>query len=183
MKEQTIRTFIGIPIALDLAEKLQQLILPLLKQNSKLKLVPVENYHLTLFFCGLTTRHVLLKATKTLTEHLKNFGQFELKLDQTMAYATHHQVIISQAVCINEKLMQLQNTVATILIQAGFQAEKRAYLPHITLARHPKSPKIVIPATEKFDAKIVVSEVIWYQSISAGQESIYQAIRRFALIS
>jgi 2'-5' RNA ligase len=97
-----------------------------------------EQLHLTLSFAGEGDRVQTDALIETLAEvesvafsaEVAGVGHFEKRNVPTAVWA---------AVPLNDALAQLQRRVDRACRRAGLETERRAYRPHITLARLPRS--------------------------------------------
>ncbi|MBZ2167396.1 RNA 2',3'-cyclic phosphodiesterase [Marinobacter sp. F4216] len=84
-----------------------------------------------------------------------------------------------------EPMMDLQNALKDNLGPLGFEFEKRAFRPHITLARFKKqrgSVETLLAEFQDADFGIFpVTEFVLYQSTQGAGGSVYTVVERFAL--
>jgi 2'-5' RNA ligase len=133
-----MRLFTAIMVPLPIAQQLARLQpQPLLG----LRLVKAEQIHLTLHFLGDTSLSVV-------QQELQGFSgpAFELTMDRLGSFPTaERSTTLWAGLQENKPLLELHNEIETRLVVAGYRPEKRAYRPHITLARcSPEVPKQVI---------------------------------------
>jgi RNA 2',3'-cyclic 3'-phosphodiesterase len=96
-----------------------------------LRLVKVEQIHLTLHFLGDTSLAIVQKE-------LQGFSgpACELTIDRLGSFPTAGRTTTLWAgLRESRELMELHQTLEARLVVAGYRPEKRAYRPHITLAR------------------------------------------------
>ncbi len=93
-----------------------------------------EGMHITLFFCGETTRDQARDLDQELSEI--SIPQFELKCDGFGYFERGSQIkSIWAGIEGNTTLGYLHGRVESAAVKAGFDREARKYKPHITLAR------------------------------------------------
>ena len=95
--------------------------------------VDVSNLHLTLFFLGLVSeqqKQHLLKAVGSIVAQ-----RFSLTLD-TLAGFTKPKIVYLAPSVIPAQLISLQQQLAAICQEQGFNNSHDRYRPHVTLARH-----------------------------------------------
>jgi 2'-5' RNA ligase len=131
------RIFFALPAALKAVDKLAEF-QEIMQQNSRgLKIVPVENYHITLKFLGQVDEKVwksiiadfssVSLATKPVPYKLKGTGAFPgLKRPSVLWLG-----IDVDVKCISE----IQAVIENLSHQYGFAPEKRGFTPHLTVAR------------------------------------------------
>ncbi|MFN7250562.1 MAG: RNA 2',3'-cyclic phosphodiesterase [Anaerobacillus sp.] len=126
--------FIAIPIDKVVKQKLSE-------WNTK-ELPPFQRFvheddlHITLAFLGGLELPVLDALKDKLLKITRNLDPFSLTID-TLGHFGQKQSprIFWASVKQENKLFQLQNEVYQTCIDVGIELEKRAYSPHITLAR------------------------------------------------
>lgn len=100
------------------------------------KWVHPEDYHITLAFLGFANENQLKDVKKLVTQHIKDESSFSLTISQIGTFGMKSSPRIFWA-GLNEsqELQRLRNQVYKACTEAGFQLEKRAFHPHITMAR------------------------------------------------
>ena len=124
--------------------------------------IPKENLHLTLAFIGSTER----------TEGLENilrqirFSPFELEPEGCGSF----EGVLWAGVRKNEALLNLVNELRIKLAEAGFPAEEREFVPHITLVRKPllcgSLPDPEVRASMKVNAVSLMETVFHKDGVS-----------------
>lgn len=99
--------------------------------------IPRENVHLTLMFLGDTATERLPDLKQQLSVAASNTSPFSLKLGETGAFPAYHSPKILWVGLDGEvrKLMQLQGRIEGALRLIGFEPERRAFKPHVTVGR------------------------------------------------
>ncbi|HQR06675.1 MAG TPA: RNA 2',3'-cyclic phosphodiesterase [Gemmatales bacterium] len=123
-----MRLFTAIVIPSPVAQQLARL-QPL--TSSGIRLVKTEQIHLTLHFLGDTSLAIV-------QQELQGFSgpAFELTIDRLGSFPTAERSTTLWAGLQESKpLMELHSDIEARLVAAGYRPEKRAYRPHITLAR------------------------------------------------
>ena len=146
-----------------------------------------EQLHLTLRFIGTVDRPVAEDVAAALSHvrsaapvvALSGAGAFERqgRTDAIWAGVTPH-----------DALAALHRKVDRAMVQAGLDAERRAYLPHVTLARLPRhagaEPEIarfVADHAALTSEPFALSHMILYESHLAHDGARYDAIGRWPL--
>ncbi|HYJ81561.1 MAG TPA: RNA 2',3'-cyclic phosphodiesterase [Allosphingosinicella sp.] len=96
-----------------------------------------DQLHLTLRFIGEVDRHLARDVDAALSSvrhpafsvHLNGLGVFDRRGEPVTLWA---------GLTPHEPLRALHKKVDQALVQAGLEPERRAYLPHVTLARLPR---------------------------------------------
>ncbi len=125
-----MRLFVG----LDFPDSVKERLLALETGLPGIRWSKRDQLHLTLFFIGETEKNHAVQAALAGVEaaafalSLGGVGRFPEK-------AKAPPRVLWAGVAHSEALHQLQGQVSSALVQAGFQAEARAFQPHIALAR------------------------------------------------
>lgn len=188
MKE-TIRTFIAIKITP--GEKLLEIIAELKKSlaSEEIRWVDSDNLHLTLRFLGETNPFKVNEISEMLEVISRQFQpfQFELKGISVFKKKTQPRVLFVSI----ENNLELKQIAAEILEMSktlGFKSEENTFNPHLTLGRikfiQNKTDfyALINKFTETKIQSVIVSEVIFYQSILGSAEPTYKPIKIFKLI-
>lgn len=188
MKE-TIRTFIAIKITPE--EKLLGIISELKKSlaSEEIRWVDTDNLHLTLRFLGETNQFQVNEICKKLEAISKQFQpfQFELKGISVFKKKTQPRVLFV-SIENNLALKQMATEILELSKTLGFKSEENAFNPHLTLGRikfiQNKTDfyALVNKFSETKIQSVIVSEVIFYQSILGSAGPTYKPIKILKLI-
>ena len=131
-------------VALDLPWELKQTLAALAINLNGARWVPAPNLHLTLRFIGESNRlqaeeidHALSAVrARGFDLTLVGAGWFEKAGRANTLYI---------GVARNEALLHLQTKIETALRRAGLNAERRRFIPHVSLARmdQPVTPRLI----------------------------------------
>jgi len=182
---KTIRTFFGIPLDNNLRDSAAKVIDYLKPQKiGKLsRWVQPEKIHITLRFLGDTKQEQLEKIINDTENNLQNIESFSINIGNVALFPPNNPHVISIESTLNEQLAKVYYQVNKAVVSNGFAAEKRAYLPHLTLARiktyrPPPLPQVPI----NIPNKLTVTTINYYQSILTDHGSEYHIIKQFKLI-
>lgn len=134
----TGRIFIGI----NLDQKAKQFISKKVagikwKDESNLRFVDPENYHLTLMFLGVLRGEDIVDICLKLREALKKSEVFDLEFEEFVkAPSKKNPKMVWLAGKENKELTDLKNKIETALMDCKTDAKK--FSPHITIARAKK---------------------------------------------
>lgn len=182
--ENSIRTFIAIKITpekkfLNLYLKLKELL-----NCENIKWVEENNFHLTLRFLGNTTQNQVEEIQYILEKIVSKFQPFQIKLKGVGYFENKKQPRVLFAKINNSRKLQLLATeIKEQIIPLGFMKGTKEFSPHLTLGRIKfiKRKNDFYSLINKFEEteiqKIVVSEIIFYQSILKPGGSIYKPIK------
>jgi 2'-5' RNA ligase len=130
----SFRAFISVDIERN--EGVESLQAGLRKTGANLKLVDLNNIHLTLKFLGNTDEALVPKIKNIMEEGVANMAPFELELRGVGAFPNVNRMQVLWVGTRNaEGLGDLASYLQDELDQLGFKKEKRRFSPHITLAR------------------------------------------------
>lgn len=134
---KTIRTFIAIPLADDVAHAAVNIVRKLRQPEDGIRWVPTDNLHLTLKFLGEVDNTEVPRVCNVVHDVCSQFEPFELifkgvgglpDLERTRVVCTH-------AEDPTESLTQIVNQLELDYAELGFKQEPRDYTPHLTLGR------------------------------------------------
>lgn len=175
-----MRLFTGIVIPSPVAEQLTAL------QPQRilgLRLVKVEQMHLTLHFLGGTSLEAVQQELHDFTGRC-----FELTIDRLGSFPTAERTTTLWAgIQDSVQLMELHRDIETRLVVIGYRPEKRPYRPHVTLARCSQEvPKRVIQDYLAQQSTLIpmtfsVKEVVLFSSQLSNAGPTYQRKKVLAL--
>lgn len=136
---QTIRTFIAAPIILP--DPLRSILRRLREMGRAVKAVDPENPHITVKFLGDTSPEHVSEVTERFEAVLGGVDAFEIELAGIGAFPHWKRPMVTWAGAIDaEPLTEIANRLENELEPLGFPKERRAYHPHLTLARIKAKP-------------------------------------------
>jgi len=122
------------------------------------RLVPEENFHLTLCFLGdqpdeaVEEAHLALSATHA--------PSFDLQLIGVGTFGRSAPLVVYATVVQSKALLALEQRITRSLRRAGLQFQKRRFRPHVTISRLPKS----LSGFEMSDMEKRVADISTFQS-------------------
>ena len=93
---------------------------------------PIENFHITLAFIGETDRHGMNAAADAMAG--VDAPDFELKLSGVDFFGERKPRALWVGASPAQGVAHLQSKVESALRRAGFDLERRRFIPHVTLA-------------------------------------------------
>lgn len=180
----SIRSFFALPVSVEVEEELaefsltvESILAPSLNPNASLRWVPPENYHLTLAFLGNIERRNLERLGQIATEVAAQFraGHYQLDRCEWFPSAVKPRLLVVSPT-ENPALMKLQKTLCQFLNREGFHVEKRAFRPHITLARVKDIAQPLDLAALKPDICGEMDELVLFSSEQDRQGPIYSPL-------
>jgi 2'-5' RNA ligase len=181
------RLFIGIKIhepkiIFDAQQKLQ-----LALSRSSVKWVKKENFHLTLKFIGETDSRFIIPIIQNLEEISKGIECFILQSDGLGIFGPIHKPnTLFYGFKENPMLSSLQLSVDKALNKIGFDTEKRAFKPHLTLGRCKSlfikdSIKEVLQEKDKMTRHFKICEFQLMESKLRQEGPLYKTLEVFKL--
>jgi 2'-5' RNA ligase len=177
---ESLRTFIAVKISLP--PGLRTILRQLREMGRAVKAVDSEMMHLTLKFLGDTPADVLADVGKIVESLALDFESFELELAGIGAFPDWRRPqVVWAGVTHSEPLLKMANRLQTELELLGFPRERRAFHPHLTLARIKAKPpaelREIAEANETTPfGRQTIDRVIWYQSELRSSGPIYTPI-------
>jgi RNA 2',3'-cyclic 3'-phosphodiesterase len=170
-------------IALDLPLEVRESLVALQPKLPDLRVVPVENLHLTLHFLGAADATVAAELMNQVAAYQQSF---EFHLDGVgYFFGRSINLILWVGVELNEELSKLHSALGARLLAAGFEIDKRPYRPHITLAR---GDGIKVAAISKFlqnhqhySTNVFARDLCLYRSETKPEGPVYSVIQHCPL--
>ena len=134
----TIRAFIAIELAQGTLARIEKALRPLKNAYPKVKWVDRDNFHITLKFLGpnvpTTELHRIIQGVE---QACAQFEQFDVVLEGLGAFpdARNPRTLWVGVREGTEELTELASKIEEALQPLGFQAENRAFSPHLTVGR------------------------------------------------
>lgn len=149
-----------------------------------LRWVPSENWHVTLAFLGEIANARLVQLVDVLTPVITEHSQMQLSFEALAWFPSTSKArmltLLAEAL---DPLLNLQREVVAELRREAFHTERRAYRPHLTLARLKGRRKDyappALPAIEPLTLQL--QEVILFESVQAGPAPVYEPLQQFGL--
>jgi 2'-5' RNA ligase len=126
-----MRLFIGIPLAAEVIDALEQITHSLRSPTDRLRWASSETWHITLQFLGETT----VERYRCLAQHL---GGIKSPAVPVWLHGTgffDRAGVFFAGVDVSPELRHLEKLVVAATSQCGVLVEDRPYHPHVTLAR------------------------------------------------
>lgn len=143
-----------------------------------------EQLHLTLRFIGEVDRHCANEAAAALES--VRFPAFEITLNGLGSFDRRgRSSTLWAGVTPHEPLKALHRKIDQALQQAGIEPDRRAYLPHITLARLGRTSGSVRTLVETFGGMTSppfrIDHFRLYESDLSPKGAIYTTVERYGL--
>ena len=185
---QNIRTFIAIKIKpgvelLNLINRCRNVF-----QDEDIKWVEENNLHLTLKFLGETSEIQVLEVKNILENIGARYSGFSFSLNGLGYFKSQRQPrVLFVGISDFKQMKIIAGELEDKLTNIGFEKETREFKPHLTLARIKflKEKRRFFQFVDGYKnfsfQRVIVSEIIFYQSILRPEGPVYQPIKTFQL--
>lgn len=130
----TFRAFISVDVQMQ--PKLEEFWNRLHGSGAQLKLVELQNIHMTLKFLGDTDEALVDDIERTMVLSVDKLEPFEIEFTGTGAFPNpNYMKVIWVGLRNAEPLKAVAKTLDQELARLGFKREKKGFRPHITFAR------------------------------------------------
>jgi len=184
---EQIRSFIAIKLPEELRLELDRLQTSLKVDKPRIKWVDPNGMHLTLKFLGNVPAAKIDAITHAMTESAAKISPFQLEVGRLGAFPSLKKV---QVVWVGlggelDRTRQLHKSLEAGLSRLGFAAEKRAFSPHLTLARvgndassdeRQRFGELIAAANFETDKVITVNSIVLMKSQLTSRGAIYTKI-------
>lgn len=186
-----MRLFIAVEFEKEVIAALSSLHDELKAKADKVRFVPLENLHLTLFFLGNTPENKLEEINKALQSIGKNYTSFMLELNNRLeTFDTKNPARVVWVGVKNDlsALQRLQRMIAASMHNIGFLRTEQTYIPHITVARdvHFKDKNLIEKNFDNclFEDKMpvmLVKKITLIESCMENGKRVYKTLKHFDL--
>ena len=154
-----------------------------LKQVDGLRLTAVENLHITLKFLGDVADARIGDVTAALEMAVEGISPFSLELAGVDYLPDERRPrVLAAAFDRPTMLGLLVEQIETMLAEAGFAEEARAYRPHCTLGRFRRPPRGPLPRPRLPEGVgLLVRSIALIESDLQPRGPVHAAMGRFAL--
>ena len=148
-----------------------------LEQISMYKLMPKNNFHLTLAFLGDITdeqKAALFIEADNISNAIAPISSGHLTVNH-LGLFTKPQVLYLGVSNTPEWLLNLANGLKKTAVSLGIFQEDRPYTPHVSIARKAKK----LPIIDQVNITIDVKSFSYYESISTKESVIYVPLKQW----
>jgi 2'-5' RNA ligase len=183
----TIRSFIAIPLSAEIIFRIEKIQKELKTLPADVKWVNSTSIHLTLKFLGNVEEGDIEKIAQGIQNGLKGFKPWSVAVKNMGAFPSLKSprvvwIGLDDQGC---RLVTLQNQIEKEMSNLGFEKEKRAFSPHLTLGRvrSPKGKnelvKYLLDEREQILGEIKVDRVILFKSELKPTGAVYSVLKEF----
>lgn len=157
--------------------------------KKSVKIVPAENFHLTLRFLGATAEDRVESVKGALEDEARGLPACELRLGRWGVFPEMGAPkVFWVGVEPRETLLGMAERSEVAAQKAGFAAETRKFGPHVTIARvgDSKAPEEFLRRWRAMGAgpepvRFRAEEITLFESVLGGLAPVYRAIHRIHL--
>lgn len=184
-----IRTFIAVEISDPMRRKIAR-DMAIMKETAPLiQWAHPENLHLTLKFLGDVKENDLEELFDAVADAVENFEPFTIELRGVGAFPNwrYPRVVWAGTAEGSQEAKELAGEVEAACVGVGYERERRAWRPHLTLGRvkepgHAQGlPEVAGMMEEKSFGLIDVDEVVVFMSSLRRTGPVYSPMARFSL--
>lgn len=186
----TARLFVGVPVAPAVAHALAGVAETLARRarggSVALRWAPPAGYHVTLAFLGAARPEAVTAVRARLLEVAAGGRGFRFRTHRLGGFPSLERAAVLWAGIEDQsgELTRLADAVATAMADLGFARDRRAYHPHVTLARlgEPASvAELALPLSEQVFGETRCDSLTLFESVTTPHGSEYRPIVRAAL--
>ena len=179
----SIRSFIAIPIPVDMANALGDASAKMAYQDKSnaVRWVDQGNYHITLAFLGDQEEHDIEELAERLDEKLE-VNNLSIKISHFSPFPEGKPKLIAAMIDRNDGLRELHKQVVSAMNASSIETDKRRFIPHVTLGRYRHSKKHFAGAIlSNIDIDAEIEEVTLFESTLTSAGAEYESLYRFPL--
>jgi len=188
MTEKLLRTFLSVPVPREVSSKKNMLYSTLETVEGDINWVKNIQLHLTLKFLGHTPESSIDDVIGHVEKITPKMNPFDLKIDKTGCFPvpTRPRTLWLGVEGTLEPLLNMVESLETVLESLGFPRSDREFSPHITLARI-KYPQKYTPNVDPFlkssydPIDFPVDRVQYFSSELLPTGAVYTILKTFPL--
>lgn len=176
-----VRAFIALELDAALHERLARLVEDLRPRLPGLRFSPVTNAHLTLRFLGTTQPRALESIADALAPAAAECPAADVPLTGLGVFPPHGAPrILWLGLDLPAPMLTLQATCERAARSAGFEAETRAFRPHVTLGRwRDRAPRPTLAEAGPFATRI--ERLVLFRSDLKASGAVHTPLHVFPL--
>lgn len=191
---ETLRLFVALSPTPEQRKELAQITQSLGPTLGQWRLSPPENLHLTLAFLGSTPASALELLQKLLQENVTQVAAMVLVFDTLFTLPPHAppRVLAIKPHKVPSELLHIYHEVEAVVQKLQqyhplpqYRAEKKEFLPHLTLARSrgvAEFPKALDDALKKKPLSLTFTKLELFQSQLLPQGAQYKSLWKIELL-
>lgn len=177
-----LRLFVAVEVPQEVRATVAEAVEPLRERFPKARWVPTENQHVTVKFLGRTWPRLLEWVKTCVGDVAAGHAAFETRIDGLGAFPNVRRARVLWAGVEDTGSMFV--TIAGALDDAfarEFEPEKRAFTPHLTVARFEPPVPVGDLAADRADETFVVDRLVLFRSHLRRPAPVYEHLGTFPL--
>lgn len=157
-------------------------------RNERIRWTDEERLHITLKFLGDTDEEKIPSIVSAINKTIRAYDPFKVVLAGIGVFRNIYDTHAIWMGCkIEDRLASLKQELEASIATLGFETEKRAFSPHLTLGRVKKLretkilPEILATYKERIFQEFIVNDLIFYESRLTPSGSLYTPIEKFTI--
>lgn len=183
-----IRAFVGVRIDPHTVRNICAALSQLKGRLPGVRWIAPENFHFTLKFLGSVQEEKIAPMVQALEQRLGLFPRFSINAKGLGVFPDLRRARTLWVGLEGQGLRQLTSEVEGVLEAFGFAPEKRAFKPHLTVARwrrfegsHKRLGEQIAQWHDSQFGQSVVEKVILFQSVLNSEGAVYRPLAEMAL--
>jgi RNA 2',3'-cyclic 3'-phosphodiesterase len=183
---QQIRTFLAIPLSIDLSRAMSRLIEEIQSAGDGIKWIPKDNIHLTLKFLGDVDNVEIPQVCDVASDCAASIEPFNIVVHGTGGLPSGERARVIHAGLQEPtgSLIKLVQSLELGFADMGFKPEPRDYVPHLTIGRtrggsRRASPEVmekIAEYSDHFFGEMSVDEIRVYATFLDKSGPTYQVM-------
>jgi RNA 2',3'-cyclic 3'-phosphodiesterase len=181
MSQEKLRAFVALDIGAETRSRIAALVADLRPQLQNMRLVPIEQLHLTLRFLGDIQRAAVAPFSEAVQNAARACPEADVALEGIGTFPERgHPRVLWLGLSLPEPIFALQAACEAAAQQIGLAPEPRPFRPHLTLGRwRSPAPRPVLPPIELGTTRL--SRVVLYESQLGPGGATHTPLASFAL--
>jgi len=157
-------------------------------RNERINWIDPGNLHITLKFLGDTSEESIPSIIKAISKVIENYTPLRVILKGLGVFRNIHDPHVFWMGCkIEDDLLNLKQELEVSLNSFGYETEKRAFSPHLTLGRIKllrqtnHLSEILASYRESVFQEFYLKEIVYYQSRLTSSGSVYTSLGKFTI--
>jgi len=181
MSQDKLRAFVALDIDAETRDRIAALVADLKPELHNMRLVPIEQLHLTLRFLGDIQRDAVAPFSRALQLAAAACPPADVALEGVGTFPERgHPRVLWLGLALPEPIFALQAACEAAAQQVGLPPEPRPFRPHLTLGRwRSPAPRPALPPVTLGTTRL--SRVILYESRLGPGGATHTPLGSFAL--
>lgn len=177
-----LRLFVAVEIPEEVRALVEEAVAPVREIYPRAKWVPKHNQHVTMKFLGSTYPRLVDWVTERIGEVATSVQPFDTRVDGLGAFPSERRAAVLWAGLEDAagRMTELTTALEGALAE-GFPSEKRAFTPHLTVARFKPPERLGDLPTGVRSERFTIDHVVLFRSQVQRPAPIYTPLATFLL--